>query len=77
MHKICSGVVAEWQTNNGQTLLTMEAQKEKYKRINRLTKESSILKKRMMKENKAKFTKRYQERAKKNCERVFSTFSRS
>ena len=30
-----------------------------------------------MKENKAKFTKRYQERAKKNCERVFFTFSRS
>lgn len=60
MHKICLGVVAELQTNNGQTLLTMEEQKEKHKRINRLTKESSIFKKRTMKENKAKFTKRYQ-----------------
>ena len=56
MHKICLGVAAELQTNNGQTLLTMEEQKEKHKRINRLTKESSIFKKRTMKENKAKFT---------------------
>lgn len=77
LHKICLGVVAELQTNNGQTLLTMEEQKEKHKRINRLTKESSIFKKRTMKENKAKFTKRYQERAEKNCERVFSPCSRS
>lgn len=72
MHKICLGVVAELPTNNGQTLVTMEEQEEKHKRINRLTTESSIFKKGTMKENKANFTKRYQERAEKNCERECS-----
>lgn len=76
MHKICLGVAAELQTNNGQTLLTMEEQKEKHKRINRLTKESSIFKKRTMKENKAKFTKRYQEKGREKLrESVLPVFS--
>ena len=73
----CLGVIAELQTNIGQTLLRVEAQKEKHKRIYPFAKESFVSIKRRVKENKAKSKKRRPEREDKNSERVFSTVTQS
>ena len=67
--------IAELQSNIDQTLTRAEAQKEKHKRLYPFEKETFVLKKRRVKENRAKARKRLRERAEKNCERVFSTIS--
>ena len=70
-------MIAELQSNIDQTLMRAEAQKEKHKRMYPFAKETFVLKKRRVIENKAKARKRCCGRAEKNCERVFSTISHS
>ena len=70
-------MIAELQSNIDQTLMRAEAQKEKHKRMYPFAKETFVLKKRRVIENKAKARKRRCGRAEKNCERVFSTISHS
>ena len=70
-------MIAELQSNIDQTLMRVEAQKEKHKRMYPFAKETFVSKKRRLKENKAKARKRRRERAEKNCERVFSAISHS
>jgi len=50
----CLGVIAEFHNNIDQTLLRVQAKKEKHKRIYPFAKESLVSKKRRVKENKAK-----------------------
>ena len=73
----CLGVIAELQTNISQTLLRVEAEKEKHRRMYPFAKESFVSKKRRVKENKAKSKKRRLERAETNCKRVFSVVTQS
>ena len=73
----CLGMIAELQSNIDQTLMRVEAQKEKHKGMYPFAKEKFVLKKRRVIENKAKARKRCCGRAEKNCERVFSAISHS
>ena len=49
----CLGMIAELQSNIDQTLMRVEAQKEKHKRMYPFAKETFVSKKRRVKENKA------------------------
>ena len=63
-------MIAELQSNIDQTLMRVEAQKRKHKRMYPFTKETFASKKRRVKENRAKARRRRRERAEKNCESV-------
>ena len=70
-------MIAGLQSNIDQTLMKVQAQKEKHKRMYPFAKESFVSKKRRVKENKAKAKERRRERAKKHCKRLCSTISQS
>lgn len=57
----CLSLIAEWQSNIDQTLMTADAQKEK--RMYPFAKDTFVLKKRRAKENKAKAKKRRHDRS--------------